>query len=273
MSNPQEIVGNALAGGSLWGRNGVGYDAGGTYQFATSYSPAHQVRSKLGVKHAHPMCQLYRNQAWPPSSSIPFYAADDCNANNYVSIHNVGGNKLWGSIYYWSNYVDAFVGTSDYSTTNHIVGNSVVGGIEDSITPQVDSGDATNIPTQSWNLRRGIWYFEWGLAVDPRLSPTDGDGHSYSWSMDVAPSRLSTNPSDDFFRGFRTTRVDRDHPNPTTGLATSSGTFKALFRITNEWIVHFRLGVQASLTDPSFAEGDTAIVWNVFAHRLAYLPA
>jgi hypothetical protein len=271
VSNPQEIVGNAMAGGSLWGRNATGFDAGGTYQFASSYSPAHQVRSKLGVKHAHPMCQLTRNQAWPPSSSIPFYATDDCHARFFAYCHNPGtGMKLFTSVLYWSDYVDNYVGSSDYATTDAAQGSDVLGGILHNLCPETDSGDATHIPAQSWNMRRGIWSFEWQVTVHPNLTPSTADPNNYAWSMDVVASRWFSLGIDHAIRGYKTANVDRLHPSPIDGYCRSSGTFTAMFRITNQWLAQFRLAVQPNLLG-GFVEGDAVAWWSVYAHRTTYL--
>lgn len=253
-----------MSGGSLWGRGAGGYGAPG---FDIEGNIAKQVRSPLGVKYARMMVPSVRTQAWPPSSHIPFYAVDNCNAQTSVSVHNPGtGLGLWGAVLYWCVPLDYLLLTdTQWATTNHILSDSAVGGLEDSITPEVDSGDSTNVPVQSWNLRRGIWNINWQLGIRPELLPTDGDGHTWSWSMDVAPSRQANK----FERGYKTTRVDRDHPSVSDGMCHSSGTFTVPFRITNEWIINFRLGVQANNMG-GLVEGDFAYYAKIFAYRTAF---
>jgi hypothetical protein len=159
------------------------------------------------------------------------------------------------------NYI--ILANSDWATDNHVISNSTVGGIEDSITPEVDGSNPANIPAQSWNLRRGIWNINWQMRLSPSLVPTDGDGTTWSWSMDVAPSRQANK----FERGYKTIRISRT-PNP-DGFCHSSGTFTVPFRITNEWIINFRLGVQANDMG-GLVEGDFAYICQIFAYRTAF---
>lgn len=83
--------------------------------------------------------------------------------------------------------------------------------------------------------------------------------------MDVAPSRQANK----FERGYKTLRLDKDHPDATSGYCISSGSFTVPFRITNEWIINFRLGIEATQMN-GMVEGETVYFWNIFAYRTPF---